>query len=1138
MAVKNVLFKIQADTAQLRRELDSVRAQLGQLNSTADKAQGGFSKLKGALGGAAAAFGGIQIAGAALNFGKGALDAVSSYESLNISFETFLGNADQAKKTLAELESFSAATPFTSDQVQNAGKALLAFGEPVDNLAVTLERLGDVSSATGKDFNELAVIYGKARVQGTLFAEDINQLTEAGVPIIDEFAKQFGLSTSEVKKLGSEGKISFANLEEGFRSLTSEGGRFFGLTDKLGQSTAGRISTLEDNFKKLQRSIGEGLLPVFEFLIDTFNAAIEGIRALPEFIDRNKVSITLLTGATGVLVALQTRQLQITAAEKISKTATLILDRAKLAITTIQNTATRAQVAVTNLLSGATTRQAAATRIATLAQQGLNAAFKANPVGLIIGALSLLAAAFFAFGDSVEEVSNETDNFISEQEALAAVEQQAAEGAAKEKAELDILFNSLSNTNKGSKERAQLIDQINSKYGTTLKNLSDEEAFLKQVKTAYDKLTESILKSARAEAIRSQLAELAKQELQILATVGQSRAAAIAATLSGQADSFGNLLLPSKLEVQKQYSDLTATEIEEILKRTGELNAAIQREAEVLRGASLGLTEDQIIQQAKQRAFAFAGVDQAILDDQLKALQETKSAQNKLTGLLIESQPFTANAGADKEAIKLADKRKEKLEDLRKEVEKLNNELKQGSTTFVDPVGFDEQINQINDLAKLQQEATDQAFERRKNELKEELKITSDNNELILELEGIKQLEKLKIEQETQKKIQDLTLDNKEKTDEALNDIEQTKFDIQLQLELENIKKLEDEKAKLKKQYAEAQTKAERERLKKLIDQNIIDLKGAYAREFKLSSDKITSQTKFDLNNAKLTSTQKQGIQLKTDLSLLKLKADFVQKDVDLTQEGSNDKKEIDKEEKKKIIANIEEATDAALQLSNALIQAAIAQSEAQIKAQEARVEKAAEIADKGNAEILEIEQKKLDALKKQRERYVRQQQALAVIEIAANAAIAIAKTAAETGAVSPLFIASTLAAMAVGFAQARAQAQSAASFARGGYTGDGSRFESAGTVHKGEFVMNADRTRKFRPMLEAMHSGRNPNLLNGMQNKMLVVDNSLNDERLERIEKAIREQQGLQLSIDERGVHGIVSRIEYKQKRIKNKAR
>ncbi len=1084
MAVKNVLFKIQADTAQLRKELDSVRAQLGQLNQTADKAQGGFSKLKNALGGAAAAFGGIQIAGAALNFGKGALDAVSSYESLNISFETFLGNADQAKKTLAELETFSAATPFTSEQVSNAGKALLAFGEPVDNLSVTLERLGDVSSATGKDFNELAVIYGKARVQGTLFAEDINQLTEAGVPIIDEFAKQFGVSTDQVKKLGSEGKISFKNLEEGLRSMTSEGGRFFGLTDKLGQSTAGRISTLEDNFAKLQRSIGEGLLPVFEFLIDAFNASIEAVRGLPSFIDRNKASLTLLSGAIGVYVALQTRSYQIQLFDYAVKVKNIIIERAKAAQLAITNAYLRIQATTTNLVTGATTRQAVATRAAAIAQQGLNAAWKANPVGLVIGVLTTLAAAFLSFSDTVEEVSDETDNFISEQEALAAVEQQAAEGAAKEKAELDFLFNSLSNTNKGSKERAQLIDQINSKYGTTLKNLSDEEAFLKQVKAAYDKLTESILKSARAEAIRSQLTELAKQELAIEQTIGDVKPTVIAATFAGV-----GLNLPSKLEVKNQYQDLTDAEIEAIIKRTGELNAAIEKEAEILRESPLSLTEDQIQQQAKQRAFAFAGVEGAILNDQLDKLKQTKDAQNKLAGQLIETEPFKASVGADKEAIKLADKRKEKLQDLRKEVEKLNNELKVGTTTFAEPVGFEDQINQINDLAKLQQEATDQAFERRKQELKDELKITSDSNELIVELEGIKQLEKLKIEQETQKKIQDLTLDNQEKTAETLNDIEQTKFDIQLQLELENIKKLEDEKAKLRKQYGEAQTKAERERIKKLIDQNLLDLKGAYAREFKLNTDKITSQTKFDLNNAKLTSTQKQGIQLKADLSLLKLKQDYTQKDVAITQEGSDEKKAIDESEKKQIIKNIEETTQAAFNLAKALIDAAIAQSEAQIKAQEERVEKAAEIADKGNAEILELEQNKLDQLRKQRERYVKQQQALAVLEIAANAAIAIAKTAAETGVLSPAFIASTLAAMAIGFAQARAQAQSAASFARGGYTGDGSKFEAAGTVHRGEFVMNAERTRQYRPMLEAMHAGRNPKLLNGLQEKLLDVN-------------------------------------------------
>ena len=1135
MAVKNVLFKIQADTAQLRKELDSVRAQLGQLNQTADKAQSGFSKLKGALGGAAAAFGGIQIAGAALNFGKGALDAVSSYESLNISFETFLGNAEQAKITLSQLETFSAATPFTSEQVSNAGKALLAFGEPVDNLSVTLERLGDVSSATGKDFNELAVIYGKARVQGTLFAEDINQLTEAGVPIIDEFAKQFGVSTSEVKKLGSEGKISFANLEEGLKSLTSEGGRFFGLTDKLGQSTAGRISTLEDNFAKLQRSIGEGLLPVFEFLIDAFNAAIEGVRELPAFIDRNKAAITLLTGAIGIYAALQTRSYQIQLFDYGVKVKDLVLSRLRTAQLAIANTLTATQAALTSRQAAATGLQAAATRAATLAQQGLNAAFKANPIGVIIGALTALAAAFFAFSDSTEEANDATDNFISSQEALATIEAETARNVAEEKANLDLLFTSLKQTNAGSEERKKLIDQINSTYGTTLKNISDEAEFNRQLKITYDQLATSIQKAARAKAVQSELVNLTTQQLQIQNEVQKKIAEAFAtASALGQ---------PVDLEqLKKDIPNLTDEIIAELQKQAGILKANDKRfqfrdlteeESEALGGSGY--------------VGAVVSVNEKLnkeLADEVSKLKATQSTIDLLTGEIIRNQDKVeakGKGGTDKSKTEINAEKKQvedriKLQDdLTRKILEGQEKIKQQRIEFQDPVTGAGEIEQATGLAELQKKQAEEETKRLKSEAEKNGILTATIAKQYDELEKI---QKEQIEIELQKNIEKIQTKGLEEREAALNEINQTQYDIALELELQNIKKLEEEKAKLKKQYGEAQTKDERDRLKKLIDQNIIDLKGAYAREFKLNSDKITSQTKFDLNNAKLTSTQKQGIQLKTDLSLLKLKADYTQKDVAITQEGSTDKEEIDKEEKKKLIANIEEATNAALQLSNALIEAAIAQSEAQIKAQEARVEKAAEIADKGNAEILEIEQKKLDELRRQRERYVKQQQGLAVLEIAANAAIAIAKTAAETGVLSPAFIASTLAAMAIGFAQARAQAQSAASFARGGYTGDGSQFAAAGTVHKGEFVMNAQRTRQYRPMLEAMHAGRNPKLLNGLQEKLIVVNSKSSDERLDRIERAIREQQGMQLSIDERGIHGIVSRLDYKQQRIKSKAR
>jgi len=110
-----------------------------------------------------------------------------------------------------------------------------------------MKMVGDVSAAVGKDFNELSTIYGKARTAGTLYAEDINQLTEAGIPIIEELSKVMGVQADEVKNLDSQGKLHFADLEKAFANMTGEGGRFNGMMDKMSTSTAGLLSTIEGN---------------------------------------------------------------------------------------------------------------------------------------------------------------------------------------------------------------------------------------------------------------------------------------------------------------------------------------------------------------------------------------------------------------------------------------------------------------------------------------------------------------------------------------------------------------------------------------------------------------------------------------------------------------------------------------------------------------------------------------------------------------------------------------------------------------------------------------------------------------------------------------------------------------------------
>lgn len=53
--------------------------------------------------------------------------------------------------------------------------------------------------------------------------------------------------------------------------------------------------------------------------------------------------------------------------------------------------------------------------------------------------------------------------------------------------------------------------------------------------------------------------------------------------------------------------------------------------------------------------------------------------------------------------------------------------------------------------------------------------------------------------------------------------------------------------------------------------------------------------------------------------------------------------------------------------------------------------------------------------------------------------------------------------------------------FAEGGYTGDGGKYTPAGVVHKGEFVINKENTRKYRGILEQMNDGHFPLALAGV---------------------------------------------------------
>jgi tape measure domain-containing protein len=202
---------------------------------------------------------GAALAGGAAAMGVGvkAVTSAANFEQTKVAFTTLIGDAAKAEQTLAKLRTLGAETPFEFPELADAGRKLIAFGESADTVPETLRRIGDVSAGVQAPINEIAEVYGKARVQGRLFAEDINQLTGRGIPIIGELAKQFGVNESQVNKLVESGQVGFPQIEKAFIDMTGTGGKFSGMMEAQSKTTSGLFSTLKDTVNEVFLALGQ-----------------------------------------------------------------------------------------------------------------------------------------------------------------------------------------------------------------------------------------------------------------------------------------------------------------------------------------------------------------------------------------------------------------------------------------------------------------------------------------------------------------------------------------------------------------------------------------------------------------------------------------------------------------------------------------------------------------------------------------------------------------------------------------------------------------------------------------------------------------------------------------------------------------
>lgn len=269
---------------------------------------------------------GFFTAQQALGYAQKIAQVRGEYQQLEVAFNTMLGSKAKADALMTQLVNTAAKTPFDLVGVSSSAKQLLAYGVAADKVNDTLVRLGNIAAGLSIPLQDIAWLYGTTMTQGRLYAEDLNQFTGRGIPMIRELAKELGVAENEVKALVSEGKVGFPEVQKVIENLTNSGGMFYNLMEEQSKTITGKISNMGDAISVMLNEIGQANEGTISSILETGISAIENYEAIGSTIQELIVTYGLYKAAVISVAATRNAVTAIKAtgeAEELSKLLTI-----------------------------------------------------------------------------------------------------------------------------------------------------------------------------------------------------------------------------------------------------------------------------------------------------------------------------------------------------------------------------------------------------------------------------------------------------------------------------------------------------------------------------------------------------------------------------------------------------------------------------------------------------------------------------------------------------------------------------------------------------------------------------------------------------------------------------------------------
>jgi tape measure domain-containing protein len=270
--VGELYFSVNADITDLKKQMAAVNQ---TLNGVANQAKETTSKIGGFFSQVASTAAGFLGANAIMAFGQKALASTADLEKATIALNRMIGNTAEAKQLLTDIKKFGAETPFELPGLIQTSKIMIGFGYNTKEVVGLMENLGNAAQGNQEKLQSLALAFGKVKAKGKVELEQLNIVIEAGVPILDELAKKYKTNTAGILDMVSKGKISYKDLEDSMKSLTTGSGQFAGILKEQSQSLSGLASTAMDSLMELARSILELVTPALKAMLKYATSVVD-----------------------------------------------------------------------------------------------------------------------------------------------------------------------------------------------------------------------------------------------------------------------------------------------------------------------------------------------------------------------------------------------------------------------------------------------------------------------------------------------------------------------------------------------------------------------------------------------------------------------------------------------------------------------------------------------------------------------------------------------------------------------------------------------------------------------------------------------------------------------------------------------